>query len=263
MLQFLIGFIIIGLIIWTNPFSDGFFNDLSYNQYLIITSLISVLLFTSFLLLELYKLYYPDLYRISEIAKISTMIQNAPSYVYEKLTERWDLRRFIEQPASYFTAYFAYPRAFVIMFYYLPQLVVATVFVVETIFFDQQVVFIKSLNLLIIFLLCRTIISIFKRDAIEQMAFIGLYVDVSMDGIGIGFVLRDPKDIRPGLEIDDINKKYTDMCNDWVLYYLIYNHMTDIEDFNNQYSRYIRIYTFFCYVIGCGYLFLYLLTLLY
>src|SRR5271168_1184742 len=123
MVQFLIVCGIIDLIIWNRLFrvrETRVSNDLGYNQNLLLISLICTLLFTSFLLLELYKLYYSTrketLYQKLKIDKIIIMIQNTPAHVYEKLTERWNLRRFIELPASYFTAYFEYPKVFVIMF---------------------------------------------------------------------------------------------------------------------------------------------------
>jgi len=269
LLQFLIGFLIIGLIIWNRLFrvrETRVFKDLGYNQTLLIISLICALLFTIFLVLELYKLYYPTrkeaLYQKLKIDNIIIMIQSAPAYVYEKLTERIPLRRLIELPASYFIAYFEYPRVFVIMFYYLPQLIVATTFVAETIFFDQRVVFIKTLNLLIIFLLCRTMIYIFKQYSLRRKVHFELYLDILIDNRGIQFALRHPRDMPPsppGLKMADIISQYNDMCPFWFLYYSIYNYMVAIESFNNQYAPYVRIYMFVCYLIGWLYLFLYLL----
>ena len=269
-LQFISGFIIIVLIVWGRFFREQkpqIFKDLVYDDTLFIISILLTIIFFSLLIIEIIKTVKPlstknSLLEILNQSKIIFIIRKyvteSPIYVYENITKNISLRWLIEKPASYFTAYFEYPRIFVIIFYFMPQVLVATTFLFETILLDQRVYFIKVLNVLILFFISKVVIFTFKNYSERRMQNFEQFLDVKKDDAGILFALRPPEYMPPNIPMSQIISKYNYMCQFWFVYFMIHRYMTTINEYNLQYSSYIRFYCFSCYFFAWLYLSLFL-----
>jgi hypothetical protein len=267
-LQFISGFMIIFLILWGRLFKEQkpqIFKDLLYDKTLFIISILFTIFFASLLIIEIIRIIKPlsTSNRLSKILNqskiiliISKYVTKSPIYVYERVTRNISLRWLVEKPASYFTTYFEYPRLFVIIFYFMPQILVATTFLFETILLDQRVYFIKVLNLLLLFLISKIIIFVFKNYSERRLQNFEQFLDIKKDDAGIQFALRPPEYMPPDIPMSQIISRYNYMCQFWFVYFLIHQYMITINDYNLQYSFYVRIYCFSCYFLAWFYLFL-------
>jgi hypothetical protein len=109
---------------------------------------------------------------------IKTYIVNIPEYLYERITHNMNLAPIIEQPASYFTAYLNYPRVFVILFYFIPQILISLIFFIEIYLFHQHMFFFKILSIAMIFIIAKTIIFIFRHYSTRRLNHYNLFFDI-------------------------------------------------------------------------------------
>jgi len=266
--KFYIGFLIIILFVWfrilreKKPQTLIDILNVTYIEVITICS-ISILLFL--LLNEIQKLQkykrnsiFFKLLDKPVIQKILTVFHEylitSPEYFYNILTENISLAWLIEKPASYFTAYFPYKRTFVIIMMYLPQVCLATVFLVEICIYNQKVYFFTILNLLLFFLVTKVILFMFKNYSSRRLKNFELFLDVKYTTDGISFALKSPDRLPKEIALDVIISKYNYMCQFWFVYKLIYDYMVDINAFYQLFLPYIRIYMFSCFLLGWIYI---------
>lgn len=114
-------------------------------------------------------------------------------------------------------------RVFVILCYYIPQIIVATTFVLEPILYGQLVIFFQILCLLIIVLSCKCMVFTFK------------YLSSSFQN-RLNMLRSEP--------------------DYWIRARATYRWMLFLEEFNKKYSEYIRVYCCWCYFVGGTYVYL-------
>jgi|SRR5271156_942134 len=115
---------------------------------------------------------------IRKLLDMITYIINSPQDVHDIITERINFRRFIELPASYFTAYCNYPRILIIYFVIFQDLDSANR-MYRNVFLSTVHYFLYTLYLLIHLLLFKTICYIFYNSD-SFIKFILLYIDVTV-----------------------------------------------------------------------------------
>ena len=159
----LIGLLILIILVWNRVRSRDplMFKDISDSSWILIISSCDIILFLLLVIKESLRIWgYKETEFMTKVLSwppvdkvlsfVIKYILSAPEYLYDVITERFRLRWLIEQPASYFSAYFEeYPRVFVILFYFIPCIIVATVFLFEALLLNQRVYFFLILDLLI------------------------------------------------------------------------------------------------------------------
>jgi hypothetical protein len=267
-LKFLFGLIIISIIIWNRLLRERvpqIFVAIENKTFMFHLSLFFCFLFLFLIILEIYKLLNSS----QEVTKNKVLlwcldkwtiyIINGPIFVYEKITNNVNLQPVIELPASYFTAYFNYPKLFVIIFYYTPQIIISTIFVIETCVYHQRVYFYKSLYLILFMLIVKVIIFIFKHYSERRLNHFNLFLDIRKTEDGVDISLKAPEHIPKDISFETVVNQYGVFCDYWFIYTSIKIFMDEIYAFNKLYASYIRLYSFSCFLIG--WLFLFLLIL--
>ena len=212
-IKFLFGIFCITLIFWNrflrtrHPLEYSKIN-VEYLHIYILSSIFFTLIFTFLFFYTLIKIisvfkqskssfFSQNLYYLQVQEFLKIYIIDAPQYVYEMLTKNINLAKIVEYPASLFVAHFAYPRSYVIIFYYLPQILVSSIFFIETHFFHQRVIFIKILSLLLIRLIAKLIIFIFKNYSDRRLKHYALFFDIITQGDGVKHVYLKPPHLLP------------------------------------------------------------------
>lgn len=221
----------------------------------IINYIFLVISFTCLIIYTIKRIYgnhvvNPNAYFLRLQTIIKTYIIDTPAFVYERVTRNINLAPLLELPASYFTAYFNYPRLFVILFYFVPQTLVALIFLIEMYFYHQQVFFIKILSVSLIFLIAKTIIFIFKHYSERRLNHYNLFFDIKQDNEGISISLKAPEMLPKHIPLEDIVNQYNNMYLTWIVYNNIHCYMLEIEHFNKQYSYYVRLMIYIFFLLG-------------
>lgn len=205
--------------------------------------------------------YIKDNSFFKKINIIYNAIRQSPIYAYEKLTKNLDLKKFIETPASYFTAYCYYPRTIVVIFYYIPQIIIAVIFVIEVCFYKQRFYFFMSLYLLIPLMIIRCIFFIIKQYSSRRINHLETFLDINKDSDYVAINLKVPEMLPITAEntLTKIINQYNVMCSLWFIYSKIYNYMEDINNVESYYNAYILFFTSICYFIGWLSIFFYFL----
>lgn len=222
---------------------------------------ITLIIFFTFLVIYTIKIIYgnrginPNSYFLRIQTIIKTYIVDTPEYVYERITRNINLAPLLELPASYLTAYFNYPRLFVILFYFIPQTLVAIIFLVEMYFYHQQVFFIKILSVSLIFLIAKTIIFIFKHYSERRLNHYNLFFGIKQDNDGVSISLKAPEMLPTHIPLENIVNQYNNMYLTWIIYKNIHCYMLEIEHFNKKYISYVRLIIYIFFLLGWLYLF--------
>ena len=193
MVRFLLGIILIWFIVWNRLIREQilqYYDNITFND--VLKSIIFIIIFASLFIYTLITIYLknnpktiiPDKSYYSIISKfITEYIITPPKYVYEIMTRNFNLAPIIESPASYLVAHFSSFKMFVIIFYFIPQILVAFVFFTEIYYLHQKVFFIKILSLLLIFLISKTIIFVFQDYSKRRLHHLELFLDIKKSSI--------------------------------------------------------------------------------
>jgi hypothetical protein len=275
-IKFLLGILCITLIFWNRflrarlPLEYSKINVEHLNVY-ILSSIFFTVIFTFLFFYTVIKIisvfkqskasfFTKNFYYLQVQEFLKNYVIDAPQYVYDMLTKNINLAKIIEYPASLFVAHFAYPRCYVIIFYYLPQVLVSSIFFIEVYFFHQRVIFIKILSLLVILLLAKLIIFIFKNYSDRRLKHYDLFFDIITQEDGVKHVYLKPPHLLPKhIPLEEIVNKYNTMYLYWIIYSNIYNFTLEIDTFNLKYKPYINVFTFFFFTLGWFYVSFFLL----
>ena len=184
---------------------------------------------------------------------------NTPIHAYETLTGNLSLAKYLELPASYFTAYFCYPKLFVWMFYLFPQILVAIIFCIETIYLNQKIFFFKALILLVIPLLAKAVIYIFESYSTRRLKSYEEFLDITYEAEGVYINLKPPALLPQNIPLELIVNKYNLLYQYWYIYKEINTFMQSIKRYNEKTEPYVRMFIFMCFFSGWFYLLIYLL----
>ena len=276
--KFLIGIFIIIFIGWNRLFRTRENVNISHivlSYYKICFILILLLYFISILYFSIRK----NLNGKSEtiilqnyyIKRINQLIKeyfiNAPEYVYNVLTKNISFKSFIEGPISYFTAYCYYPRIIGIMFLSIPQIIVATAFIVDVLYFHELKYFFISLTCLIPYLIIKILRFIIKSYTAYSLEYLEHFLVFSDAPNGQLLISLKPKNQLPlhkeMLTPEQAIKNFNHLSDLWIINRKIHNYMTDIEAVRDHYSGYFQCYTSICYIVGWSfYLYVIVVSLL-
>lgn len=275
LLKYIIGLSIILFIFWTRFLRDRNAPSSLHLEHWIFDYL--KIVFITLLILYFLWSFIRNLKKILNItkqSKLSTLIQNntyviklqniiyeyiidAPNYLYVKFTENKDINVFIEQPASYFTAYLYYPRTLVIMLLMFPRIIVATMFSLSIYYFNSMTYFYYSLNLLIPLLIFTLFVYIVHQYSQRYLDTIETFIDFTEHNGGY-ILSKIPQErfTNDSYTYEHYNNQFDTICNIWLIYYKIRNYMIDIKYEKDAMSPYVITYTSLCYFIAWSYILL-------
>lgn len=274
-LKYIIGLTFIIFIFWNRflrTFNNLIFVDIIEKEYHIFLSSVLVVFFgylsyysiKNLLKREQQHKIFIKILSFKFIKKIRTFLNDnvidSPAYFYETLTKNLSLKKWIEMPASYFTAYFEYPRMVVFMFYVCPQIIVAMIFLIETCFYQQRIYFYKSLILLIIYILAKTIVYIFYSYSNRVINLLNLYLDITRAPEGIHISLKGPDEVPKDFPFETVIKQYNTLFNYWIIYSGINDYMKKIKNYEKKWYFHTLALTSTFYFIGWFYLLFYLIN---
>jgi len=183
---------------------------------------------------------------------ILTYVINSPQDAYDIITERINFRRFIQLPASYFTAYCNYPRILIICFVIVPRLIIALTGCIEMCIFHQYHYFLYTLCLLIPLLLFKSICYIFYSYSDSFINFLLLYIDVNSDDTcDFIFFLKSPKDVPQNgtFTYEEIVKRYDIFCHYYVIYSQILEFMVKLKTIQEAWNPLLTVITSSLYFV--------------
>lgn len=239
-------FSIASLALWNilNIVKPLFFEDYM-SPLLPIISLICSIVFGLLAVIEYYSINIRRIFISEEM--LHEAIEAISNYFFD-LLENVYLTWLIETAALWFTVYFRhYYQEFVIICYFFPRILVSTIFVYEACILNEKIIFDFTLKFLIVFIVAKIIIFIFKKYSVREMAYYEQFLDIKEDS--------DNLEITADQDLDFQDSAH--MVRFWFAHRAVYKLMSTIDAFNLLFTHYIRLYTYLCFFTGWFYLFLY------
>lgn len=243
--------------------------DKSYYPFLFISSFFMSIFFLLLYLINVKKIstnssfknkFTENFYIKSLINFCIEYIIKSPEYVYLYVSSKFNLKKLIETPASYIAYYFNYPKVIVWIFYLLPQILVATVFVIEICFFNQIIFFYKSLILFIVLLIFRVLRFIVNSYSERMIHHLEKFIDVKFNNKDdIEHSLKPPELLPESWSMSAVIQRYGIISNLWLIYHGIHEYTQKIYEIYLYYIPYVLIYISLCYFLGWSYFFIYLI----
>ena len=194
--------------------------------------------------------------RITELLR--EYIINAPEFLYTQLTSNKDLKSLLEKPASYFTAYFYYPKTIVIFFLELPLIIISTCFLMDVIFFHNMHHFFISLSFLIPMLFMQLWLFVLehysKRRLHHLSSFLNVFYIINENRYQLSLKPDNHLPISYEFPLEKIKVQFPVLCSFWEIYSKIYSFMKYINSCRKNYNPYIQVYTSLCYLLGWSYI---------
>lgn len=119
---------------------------------------------------------------------------------------------------------------------------------------------VSSLFLIVIVLLTKVIVFIFKHYSTRRIAHCESFLDVQKGPIETQICLKGPEQVPQHIPYDTIVNNYNNLFNSWIIYSVIKAYMDDITVFNKLYVGYIHIFTYSCFFVGWFYTFIYFVS---
>lgn len=268
-IRFIITLSLFGFIFWARILKERTslnlivltFND---NKILLLTSIILIILN----LVLLFRIITSNLLKNSQNSLLKkflniscikifidgiNFIYTAPKILYEEYSDKYNLfNDQIEMSASYIVTYFNYQKTLLIVFFYIPRLIVASIFIVDIFVFEKFYYFYISLILLVIPLLSRIYLYMILYQSKLMIEYSEFFLDITKMPHGMEIKLKTTPVRNKSLEW--MSKKWIFLRNSWFIGKKLNNFVSSIYVQDALINSYITFYTSLFYITGWSYI---------
>jgi len=291
LIKFVIGIIFIVSIFWIRFIYKReiiLLNEISLNLFQITIKLLLIIFFLFILYLNITKILKYSTRNIIPQNKyikrllilVKEYVIDTPGFIYKKITMNKDYDLVCDKFAYELTFY--NPKYIIITFLVIPQILIATIFLIDIFYFKILHYFFISLNLLIVILivrLLRFVIEIFSRRRTFHME---QYLNIEkVDSKGFNFNFKEnlpPKQLftllpkknkeiisaqisllppelqkKPHLPLIIIEDTLIPLARIWYHYRSISDYITLFDEIYYKYIPFVHIYTSLCFATGWSY----------